>query len=98
MMNVTSGYANTNLPAPSAQSPSKLKDAAQEFEGMLLQEMLKPLQSKDDSWGDDKTDNSSDIMSSFGCEAVAKAISASGGLGIAKQVIRQVTASQQKET
>lgn len=97
-MNITSDFTDSSLPAASAQSPSKLNNAAQEFEAMLLQEMLKPLQSKDEGWGGEKMDSSSDIISSFGCEAVAKAISAHGGFGIAKHVIRQVAAAQQKET
>jgi|SRR5215475_1586284 len=99
MMNISSDFSDNNLTASSAQPPSKLKNAAQEFEAMLLQEMLKPLRSKEDSWsGDEKADSASDTINGFGCEAVARAISARGGLGIAKQVIRQVAAEQQKET
>jgi peptidoglycan hydrolase FlgJ len=99
MINITSDFMDNTLTAASAQPPSKLKNAAEEFEAMLLQEMLKPLRSKEDNWsGDEKSDSASDTISGFGCEAVAKAISARGGLGIAKQVIRQVAAEQQKET
>jgi peptidoglycan hydrolase FlgJ len=80
-----------------AQKQAKLADAAQQFEAMLLQEMLKPLRSGENSWGGEEKsdDSSSDTMSSFGTEAVAKAISKGGGLGIARQVIRQVTLEHQ---
>lgn len=75
----------------------KLTDAAQQFEGMLLQELLKPM--REHSFGSGDTDNSSDdadssgfadTLSSFGSESLATAISRSGGLGIAKMVVRQV--------
>ena len=88
---------NTMLPSPAATDAaknSKLVDAAHQFESMLLQEMLKPMRLGQDSWGGDSsdaTDSSMDTISSFGTEAVATAISRAGGLGIAKQVIRQVT-------
>jgi flagellar protein FlgJ len=77
-----------------------LTDAAQQFEAMMLQEMLKPMRSGQDSWGgEEKSDDSGeDTMSSFGTEAVAKAISKGGGFGIARQIIRQVTAEHEKNS
>jgi len=66
----------------------KLTDAAQQFEGMLLEQMLKPMREGGD-WGEE-SGGGSQTMASFGTEAVAKAISKAGGLGIARQVVRQV--------
>jgi len=77
----------------------KLVNAAQQFEGMLLQELLKPLRSNDEQnyWsGDTDSDSGADMINSFGVEAVATAISKSGGLGIARKVIEQVTAEHEK--
>src|ERR1019366_9419678 len=76
----------------------KLTDAAQQFEGMLLQELLKPMKEHGFCQGDgenstDGTDEGSgfaDTLSSFGTEAMATAIAKGGGLGIAKQVVKQV--------
>ncbi|HXE06840.1 MAG TPA: hypothetical protein VN612_03010 [Acidobacteriaceae bacterium] len=75
----------------------KLVDAAQQFEGMLLQELLKPMRehsfgSSDSGSSGDDSDSSgfADTLSSFGSESLATAISRSGGLGIARQVIQQV--------
>ena len=87
---------------------AKLVNAAQQFESMLLQEMLKPMRSGQDSWGgdgkssdgsdtSDSSDSSMDTISSFGTEAMATAISKGGGLGIARQVIRQVTLEHQQD-
>jgi Rod binding domain-containing protein len=79
-----------------AQKHAKLVDAAQQFEAILMQEMLKPMRSGEDSWGgEEKSDAGGDTLSSFGTEAVAKAIAKGGGLGIAKQVVRQVTLEHQ---
>ena len=76
-----------------AARQAKLVDASHQFEGMMLQEMLKGMQTgKNEFSGDgDEGDNSGDTLRSFGTEAVAKAISMHGGVGIAKQVIAQVT-------
>jgi Rod binding domain-containing protein len=75
-----------------------LTDAAQQFEAMMLQELLKPMRTGQTSWsGEEKNDDSGeDTMSSFGTEAVAKAISKGGGFGIARQIIRQVTMEHEK--
>lgn len=81
------------------QQNAKLADAAQQFEAMMMQEMLKPMRSGQDSWDEEKRDDSaSDTISSFGTEALAKSISKAGGLGIAKQVIRQVTQEHEKNS
>jgi flagellar protein FlgJ len=83
-----------------SDNQARLADAAQQFEGMLLQEMLKPMRTgeNDGAWSsDDKTsDSGEDTINSFGVEAVANAIAKGGGLGIARTVIQQVTAEHNK--
>jgi flagellar protein FlgJ len=87
----------TATPATSAEH-RKLTDAAQQFEGMLLQEMLKPMKQHGFCQGDDQDDDQArdagsgfgDTLSSFGTEAMATAIAKGGGLGIAKRVVAQV--------
>jgi len=78
--------------ASSQQRMAKLADGAQQFEAMMLQQMLKPLKfgESPDSGGDDE--NTGGVMQGYGTEALAKSISSHGGFGIAKQIIRQVTA------
>jgi peptidoglycan hydrolase FlgJ len=86
--------ATTASDTMSALQHKKLTDAAQQFEGMLLQEMLKPMREHGfgQEEGEDKDEGSGfgDTLSSFGTEAVATAISKGGGLGIAKRVVAQV--------
>jgi flagellar protein FlgJ len=83
--------------AVAAAQHRKLTDAAQQFEGMLLQEMLKPMkehgfaqEEADDGDGKDAGTGFGDTLSSFGSETLATAIAKSGGLGIAKRVVEQV--------
>jgi Rod binding domain-containing protein len=65
---------------------------------MMLQELLKPMQRGQGSWGNEEKsdDTASDTISSFGSEAIAKAISKGGGFGIAKQIVSRVTLEHQE--
>jgi flagellar protein FlgJ len=94
-MNITLGIQPSIVPDKDAAQHAKLVDAAQQFEGLLLQEMLKSMQTgKDGPDADNKDDDSSgsnDTLRSFGTEAVAHAIAKGGGVGIARQVVEKVT-------
>ena len=76
--------------ATSAVSP-KVKSAAHEFEASLMQELLKPMQRQslftDGADGEEDGDDSQNALTSFGSEAMAKAISERGGFGIATKII-----------
>ena len=99
-MRIDATIASSAPAATSGAKNPKLVNAAQQFESMMLQEMLKPMRSGEDSWGGDgdkSSDSSMDTISSFGTEAVATAISKAGGLGIARQVIQQVTKEHQQD-
>ncbi len=89
--------ASTTQSAPDAAAVArhrKLADAAQQFEGMLLQEMLKPMKehgfSGDGDEDDGKGGGFADTLSSFGSETMATSIAKSGGLGIAASIVKQV--------
>ena len=92
----------TSQPATTAevQKQAKLVDAAQQFEATMLQELLKPMQHGQSSWGGEEKsdDTASDTISSFGTEAIAKAISKGGGFGIAKQIVSKVTLEHQRNS
>jgi peptidoglycan hydrolase FlgJ len=93
------GRASAATATAGAANP-KLVNAARQFESMMLQELLKPMRSGEDSWGGDtdkSSDSSMDTISSFGTEAVATAISKGGGFGIARKVIQQVTQEHQRD-
>jgi flagellar protein FlgJ len=85
-----------------AQKQAKLVDAAQQFEATMLQELLKPMQHGQNSWGGDgeeeSNDSASDTISSFGTEAIAKAIAKGGGFGIANQIVSKVTLEHERRS
>ena len=97
-MTVFPVMSNTSASDMSTAKQAKLADAAQQFEAMMTQELLKPFSNGQDCWGIDAQDSDAgaDTMSSFGTEALAKAIAQRGGLGIAKQVLRQVSEEGQR--
>jgi len=94
-MSMVPGASASVAVDPAQVRHAKLVEAAQQFEGMLLEQMLKPMQKGEDTgFGEDPDadrGSSLDTMSSYGTEAVANAIAKSGGLGIAKQVIEKVS-------
>lgn len=96
-MKIGSDLSSQSTAAMEGQKRAKLIDAAQQFEATMLQELLKPMHGQS-SWGSDETtdDTASDTISSFGTEAIAKAISKGGGFGIAKHVISQITLEHQR--
>jgi flagellar protein FlgJ len=81
----------------------RLKPAAHAFEASLLQELLKPMQ-KDPLFSDSSgqggglADGGMDTMSSLSTQALARAISDHGGLGLAAEVLQQVQAEKMRET
>jgi peptidoglycan hydrolase FlgJ len=87
-------------PQGDAQRHAKLVDAAQQFEASMLQELLKPMQHGQDSWGGEEQsdDSSTDTLGSFGSEAMAKAIAKAGGFGIARQIVAKVALEGQKNS
>ena len=95
---IVSTPAAQTAPASTPQD-RKLKDAAQQFEGMLLQEMLKPMREhgfcQEDDSGKEEGSGFADTLSSFGTESVATAIAKGGGLGIARRVVQQVEGEKQ---
>lgn len=99
-MTVISDLSIQPATAIEQQKRAKLVDAAQQFEATMLQELLKPMQHGQDSWGGEMKDDDSavDTISSFGTEAIAKAISKGGGFGIAKQIVSKVTLEHQRNT
>jgi Rod binding domain-containing protein len=99
-MRVSLDISSQPTAAMDGQKRAKLIDAAQQFEATILQELLKPMQHGQDSWGGEmkNDDSAGDTISSFGTEAVAKAISKGGGFGIANQIVTKVTQEHQRNT
>lgn len=77
------------------QRTAKLVAGAHEFEGMMLQQMLKGLkfgEAPGNGGEDGETSGASGTLQGYGTEALAKSIASGGGFGIARRIIEQVAA------
>lgn len=70
----------------------KLVDAAQQFEAIFLNQMLKSAK----FFGDDENGEGSTVAG-MGTEAMSKAIAAAGGFGIAHHIVAQVEAEHSRQ-
>jgi Rod binding domain-containing protein len=76
--------------AAQAQAPSpKLVKAAQEFEAILLSTWLEKLQGSF-AGPDDGSDPAHGTLASMGTQAIASALAARGGLGVAKMLLQHL--------
>jgi flagellar protein FlgJ len=77
------------FPVPDKQE-QKTIGAAKDFEALLIGQMLKSVRTEGSGWlgsGDSADeDSSNDVALSMGEEQMAKALSAGGGLGLAKMI------------
>lgn len=81
----TSTDTQSLAPKPK-DDPAKVMDAAKQFESLLVAQMLKSMQDSEGGWLGTGDDQSSSAAMEYGQEAFAQAMSASGGLGLAKMV------------
>lgn len=79
-----------NVSGNTATNP-KLVKAAHEFEASLMQELMKPLLPGHDPLDGDEESGSGSALTAFAGEALGKALSERGGLGIATRIIHQLS-------
>jgi Rod binding domain-containing protein len=78
--------------AAAAPSPRLIK-AAHEFEGQMMEELLKPMTASNglDGEDDDQSAGSGGALTQFASEALGRALSEQGGLGIAASIVRKLS-------
>jgi flagellar protein FlgJ len=84
-----SGTSDTSVQADNAARHAKLVHSAQQFEAVMLSEIMKPL-GKSSAIGSDDSEQSSNPMQSYGVESVAGALARSGALGFANRIVASV--------
>ena len=91
------GAAN---PSSTEAGTAKLVGAAQEFEAMMLGEMLKPLHfgAGVDEAGDEGQGGAADTIRGLATDALGKSLAAHGGVGIARKIITEVSAEHEART
>jgi len=73
--------------APAGSRIQKLTKAAQEFEGVLLSTLLEEFQKSSLDPSGASQGAGSETLRSLGTQAVAQALAARGGLGIARMIV-----------
>ena len=68
----------------------KIEDSAQDFESMLVAQMLRNMREASSGWLGTGDDTSATPAMEMAEESFAKSISASGGLGLAKMVSKSL--------
>jgi len=80
---------NLTVPGSSAKpqdSPEKIRNAAQQFESLLIAQMMKSMRDSEGGWLGTGGDESASSAMEYGQEIFAQAMAQSGGLGLAKLV------------
>lgn len=95
---MTIGWSHVDsLPAVPDPKPARLTHAAQSFEATMLNEMLKSLHfGAGVAEGDEQSEGgASGTVRGMATDALGKALAARGGVGIARRIVKQVTAEQE---
>jgi len=83
-------FPGENGPSAASSRPaSKLEKSAEEFEAILLQSWLDKMNQSFVGAGESQ-DAAHDTVSSLGTQAIASALAARGGIGIAAMLLRQL--------
>jgi flagellar protein FlgJ len=70
-----------------AAEPRKIREAAQQFESLLVGQLLKSARADGDGWLGGGADSTSGPAIEFAEEQLAAALSAQGGLGLAAMIV-----------
>jgi peptidoglycan hydrolase FlgJ len=79
----------TGVPASAAapkDDPVKVKEAATQFEALLIGQMMKSMRDSEGGWLGTGEDDSSSSAMEYAQESFAQAMAANGGLGLASMV------------
>ncbi len=91
MAAVTGLVASGNAVSGVRAAP-RLERAAQEFEAQMMKELLRPMSTASAVPGEDE-EESGGVLGEFASEALAGAMSAHGGLGMAKRIVADLSRS-----
>lgn len=88
-MNPITAISAVSITAEGAASSPKLSKVAQEFEAILLSSWLEKLQASFTGI-DDGSDPAHETLASMGTQAIASALAARGGIGVAKILVQHL--------
>jgi flagellar protein FlgJ len=89
--------ANSAMSPHPADDPAKIKDAAKQFEALLIGQMMKSMHDADGGWLGTGQDDSSSSAMEYGQEIFAQSMAQSGGLGLANLIASGLRKSSEAE-
>jgi Rod binding domain-containing protein len=101
MLGLSAGVSEFSSGAlgPKQTTKHDVESAAQQFEGLLLHQLLKSASSEDGSWmGTGEEDTAGIQAMDLAQQQFAAALSARGGLGLAKMVVPQLSVAAKLTT
>jgi Rod binding domain-containing protein len=92
-MQVTGAAASSPVQQSAIAPQPRLVRAAHEFEAQMMKELLKPMTDFDGLGGDadDSSSGSNGALGEFATEALGRALSEHGGLGIASSLVHSLS-------
>jgi Rod binding domain-containing protein len=95
MIPTLAALTGSNQPQVDPGTPQpRLVKAAHEFEAQMMKELLKPLNSGTSITGEEEDSGSNGALGEYAQEALGRAMSDHGGLGIAHQIIQHLSGNQ----
>jgi flagellar protein FlgJ len=88
MLDKLSSDAAASVTAAPKDDPAKVKDAAKQFEALLIGQMLKSMRDSEGGWLGTGEDESSSSAMEYAQESFAQALASRGGLGLAAIVAK----------
>ncbi len=76
-----------------SKNPAKIREAAGQFESLLIGQMLKSMHEDEEGWLGTGDDPSASSAMGLADEYLAQSISQRGGLGLAQMITRQLDSS-----
>jgi len=70
------------------EDPAKVKDAARQFEALLIGQMMKSMHDSEGGWLGTGGDESSSSAMEYGQEIFAQSMAQNGGLGLADLIVK----------
>ena len=80
------GVSQQGITNSQKDSPEKIHDAAQQFEALLIGQMMKSMHDAEGGWLGTGEDESGSTAMEYADESFAQAMAKSGGLGVASMV------------
>lgn len=84
---ISSGVSAAHTP----DNPAKIKDAAKQFEALLIGQMMKSMHDSEGGWLGTGGDESSSSAMEYGQEVFAQSMAQNGGLGLADMIAKGLT-------